>query len=332
MTVNKQTLVLESEYSPEQRRAIWADVERMDPELWHRCYPRIYEPYKPNEYASPKEPSQQIYGVAKKIEMGFVGESEKYEMMWACKQVQYRVPLHWVGRDLVEAVMHTTPPMEYDWYHEPLPLPAMTFMLPNGALTHPLEGNTTFVSFSRNRMNEDVPTCANGGPRTWASRNGAMTLVCRTEPYLHHWNIPYDAIKKVNLAELNAMSLKFDEHPHSSGWLTTPQMTPEDTHFGAKVAHLIFGLLLIIDAKPELVEKGELLRKVMKKGERPREFWSAHVIGRNYRLRREYQGGTHASPRGHWVDGYYRQQPYGPNNTLRKRKHIDPFWRGGDAE
>lgn len=38
--------------------------------------------------------------------------------------------------------------------------------------------------------------------------------------------------------------------------------------------------------------------------------------------------GGHASPVRHLVMGFFRQQPYGPQRSLRKTIWIEPFWRG----
>jgi hypothetical protein len=330
-----QELVKEADISIAERRKMWAFVECHDSELWHRCYPKIYSDYKPNEYYSPKEVSREIYGIAKKIEMDFVGESEKYEMLWAVQAVKYHVPTYWVGRDLAEAVRQTVPPIEFDFAANPLPLPSMTFMLPKGFLIHPEEGEASFISFAQHKIGVDTPSFIPYGPCTWASVNGAMTLMAKTNEYFHHWNIPYNAIPKVDLTKLDAMALRFDENSHSSGWLSSPTTTLADTAFGAKVAHMIFGLLVLLEARPDLLRHSVLEKKVAaKKGsDRPREFWSPAVIGGDYRLRRESvdHGGTHASPMSHWVRGHYREQAHGPKLSLHKRIWIEPFWKPGSA-
>lgn len=38
----------------------------------------------------------------------------------------------------------------------------------------------------------------------------------------------------------------------------------------------------------------------------------------------------HKSPHKHWVMGFFRNQPYGPQRSLRKIKWIPGFWRGTD--
>jgi hypothetical protein len=95
---------------------------------------------------------------------------------------------------------------------------------------------------------------------------------------------------------------------------------------------LVFNLVLFITHKPELVEPAQLLKRVRKGPGQPIEYWKPHIIGRTYRLRykRHEATGTHASPRGHWVSGFWREQPYGPRaEQRRKTLWIEPFWRGG---
>jgi hypothetical protein len=87
-----------------------------------------------------------------------------------------------------------------------------------------------------------------------------------------------------------------------------------------------------VTARPDVVTPAALTNRVpAKKGREAREFWSPHVIGEHYKIRREpapYQGGTHASPRFHWVEGSWKQQHYGPGRELRKTIWIEPYERG----
>ena len=78
-----------------------------------------------------------------------------------------------------------------------------------------------------------------------------------------------------------------------------------------------------------------MLKRISKGPGRTVEYWQPHIIGKHYKLRYEHrtgQGGTHASPRGHWVSGFWREQPHGPQRSLRKTLWIEPFWRGGKTE
>jgi len=95
--------------------------------------------------------------------------------------------------------------------------------------------------------------------------------------------------------------------------------------------HYIFGALLIMVDRPELVSPGQLQKRVQRRqGTTSQEFWSPPILGEDYRGRSPDTdlGGTHNSPRFHWVRGFWRNQAYGPESSLRKRQWIKPFSRG----
>jgi len=113
-----------------------------------------------------------------------------------------------------------------------------------------------------------------------------------------------------------------------------------DEGFLEKLGTVAFGTFLAMAAKPELLERGKLLRKV-KKGDKVREFWSPNIIGPRYKLKREVpriihgrfveserESGTHASPRMHWRRGHFRQQAHGPQRRERKTIWIEPMLIG----
>jgi hypothetical protein len=85
---------------------------------------------------------------------------------------------------------------------------------------------------------------------------------------------------------------------------------------GLDVLHFIFSTLILTTARPGLVTNASIAsRAPAKKGREAKEFWNPAIIGANYKIRREAkppQGGTHASPRFHWVQGFLREQPYAP--------------------
>ena len=341
MQVNEEEF-LSALPTPEQEREIWDQMEKEFPDLWRRCYPRIYQPYKSNEYASPKVVSRQMFVIASKVNMDRIGQSEQYEIFWASQMAKYRTPIYWVSRDILQMVMHTTPPYkQWDWYNMPLPMPAAAFLIPKGELVHPTEGNCLMLAYSRHKVREDIPSLATeNGPKIWSSLNGSMIHFSLTERgYLTHYNIPYDYFPEADLTKLNELIAKYDQNEHSSAWVGrggyVPKMTKDDTVFGAVAAHFLFGITLLMMRKPELVRVAKLESKVKgKHGTADREFWSPNVIGEHYKIKRVSdgagKGGTHASPRGHWVSGSWKGQHYGPGNSQYKEVLIEPYFRGVD--
>ena len=72
-----------------------------------------------------------------------------------------------------------------------------------------------------------------------------------------------------------------------------------------------------------------LLRKLVQEKQR-----NVYIVGANIRLSKEYTAELTETGK-HWVlkhrvrvMGHWRQQPYGPERSLRKPKWISPHWRG----
>jgi hypothetical protein len=337
-----QGLIESSDLTKQERKELNRRIEVFEPDLWRKCYPKTYKDYRSNEYVSPKTPALQMVACAKKMELGPPGQSELIEIQWASNLTRLKVPTYWVRPDLAKAIQKTKPPLKLDWYNMKLPVDAAVFMLPRGLMTHSKEGNINFISYSVNRKDFDVPTLMPMPwlPKTWVSENGGMTLFAQSERSLTHWNIPLDKFPILDLQALDEVVEKYEHHEHASswqGWGGPLGMDAEDTKIGSQVAHLIFGLLVFMLRKPEMVTVGERLKRLpAKKNDLPKEIWSPTVIGENYKIRkvlatdepRSSLGGTHASPRVHWVTGYWREQPYGPKNSLSKDLWIEPYVRG----
>jgi hypothetical protein len=309
------------------------------PELWQKCYPRIYQEPKCGQFHSVKHVAWQMFGVANKIDLGIFGEAEKPEIFWASTLAQYRVPTFWVGKDMATAIQQTTPPVEVDWHDMHLPFEAAAFIVPKNCLTHEDkdEGEAVFVSYARCKQGHSVPSLAPTGPTHYTCLNGNIVCMANTTPggHLMHWNYTKNEMPVINLAKLDELVMGFAGHEHLSGWFYRPHMTKEDNMFMAKVTHFIFGVILLMEARPELVTRGTMLKRVKnKKGhQRVNEFWSPNVIGEHYKIRQLSmpQGGTHASPRFHWVRVYYKEQPYGSRpDSLRKTIWVEPYTRGMD--
>jgi hypothetical protein len=153
---------------------------------------------------------------------------------------------------------------------------------------------------------------------------------------LLHWTYTADHgddLRKVNLAELDKLVGGFSKHPHTSHSMYSASLTMADNRFMARVCHFVFGTLLLMLTKPDFVTRATLRNRVPGKAQQaPKEFWTPNVLGLHYRIRRLAVplGGTHASPKGHWVRGAYKEQPYGEKLALRKRRWIAPYWRGGE--
>lgn len=317
-------------------RRFYDDIRTKAPALWRACYPRIYDVPRCGIYHSPQSVAKQMALIAIKMANGIVGESEIYEFSLASHLAKYNVPMYWLSQNVTEALMHTTPPGTIEWYEMPLPFQAAAFHLPKGSLVHETDGDVLFFCYARLKAGEQhLAQLIPGKP--YGSVNGSLLIGAQVEKgYFLHWNIPLTAYgPKTTMKEFHQFMTQFSMNEHGTA---TPVggMKQPDHDVGAKVAHLMFSTLMFMMARPQHVTEGRLIKHLPpKRGNEAKTFWSPHVIGEHYKIRREpapYQGGTHASPRGHWVPGHWTSQAYGPKFSLRKPLLIDPYWRGGDSE
>jgi hypothetical protein len=312
-----------------------ADIRQMS-DLWHICYPRSFNEPGCGQYYSPKEPARQLMGITIKIQQALIGDSEKYEFIAASQLARFNTPTFWLSKDIATAIEKTVPPGDIEWYSMPFPFEAAVFMMPKGSLVHPTEGDIGFIAYVRLRAGEERPSKLIPG-RTFGSTNGGMTFLALTMTghHLLHWNLPLDAFgPTISIPDIDNLVHYYAEgdQPHQSGvyFKDQPTMTTEDNNLIAKVAHFVFGSILLMEAEPNLVTPARMLKRVAKNG-KPREFWSPNIIGEHYKIRHEgvaSQGGTHSSPRLHWVRGSYKQQPHGVGRSLRKLLWIKPHLRG----
>ena len=319
-----------------EMRLVLEMAEKEFPELWRLCYPRIYEEPRCGQYYSPKLLAHQLMVIAMKVQADMVGRAEQYEFIFASHMVKYRVPMLWIGHDMATAICKTMPPGLIHWYDMHMPFPACVFMLPKGTLVHPTEGDVVFAGYSRMKTGESHPSllvknfpygCINGGM--------VFTALTASGQHFYHWNLPLDAYgPSVTLPDIDkkAAECLTDSSEHESGVLFLPQlhMSDEDNQMMLEVVHYVFSAMLIMQDRPDLVTRESRLRRITSKKGEHREFWSPNILGEHYRIRRQSadQGGTHASPRFHWVRGFHREQAYGQGRELRRQQWIEPYTRG----
>ena len=97
-----------------------------------------------------------------------------------------------------------------------------------------------------------------------------------------------------------------------------------------RVSALMLKLLVVLNTRPNLVERGQCVRpRRIKRGRvKCRELWSPNLIGWRYQVAAGIPAGTHASPRMHWRRGHIRNQPFGTGRTQRRLVWIEPMLIG----
>jgi hypothetical protein len=314
-------------------------IEREFSALWQQCYPRRYEEPGRAQYDSPKAVARgMIDGLLSFHMANQVGQTEQNEALWASTMVKYGVPTYYLSHDIAVALTQTTPSEVLDCMGIKLPFDAAAFMLPLDVFTHGEYGPVAFIAYARNFSGTSV-NCPHPVPAKKWNLNivtSSFTVFLRTVAgNMLHWT--YDqSIRLIDLKNDEELEELQRKYSHSSS-IRTPEsqeFTPDDIAAMTKAIKFIFNVILLMTHKPELIEPAQMLKRVTKGPGKPIEYWSPHVIGRHYKLRYEHHegAGTHASPRGHWVSGFWREQHYGPKHSLSKTLWIEPYWRGGKID
>jgi hypothetical protein len=316
------------EESWQQSLMLYEATEKDHPDFWNRLYPRRYNDV--GSYDSPKAVGRALIDAISAYVQSKGGVNEQAEVLWASLMVRYRVPTYYLSRDLAEALLKTTPVERIDWTDMKLPMPCAAFMLPRDMLLHPgEEGYISFVAYSRTMENQREPVpypvpsalelhCMKTNFNIFARVHNGCTL---------HWTLD----ENYQLIDFKQVGEDLEAGPWHDTKLKETQLDGSDNAVLARCVNLLFNILLLMTAKSEMVECGQILKRVRFGKSGFVEYWSPHIIGRSYKIRREVQpgDGSHASPRGHWVSGFWREQPHGPGRTLRRTLWIEPFFRGG---
>jgi hypothetical protein len=315
---------------------LWHQLDELAhdrPGLWAKCYPKIYKGVDGGEHYSAKFVGYFLLTVAFKIEQPEVRVykhfNETIEAIWASRLAAYRVPIFWLTRDITEALKLTTLPVTLDFTTMKLPFEAAVFMLPKGSLTYQSEAtDVVCASYARAAMHEEITSINPAAVETITGRGDFSVFAGMLNGLLLNWSHPWE--QPLDIAQLDATIQDTPNNSLQTQFQT--DITAYGKHFMARVAHLVFNTLRLMLARPELVSVGSLVKQVHNKRHSIKAFWTPNTVGKDYRLRRESHplGGTHASPRGHWVRGFWRDQACGPSHSQHKETWIEPFWRGGD--
>jgi hypothetical protein len=318
---------------PQETRRELDELAQMRPELWAKCYPKIFTGVDGGEYYSAKLVGYFLFAAALKLEFPephlYKPNSETFEAIWASQLAAYRVPIFWLSREITEALKLTTLPVTLNLTTMKLPFEAAVFMLPKGSLVYQSEAtDVVCVSYARAGMREEIPCINPSATKTVTGRGDFTVFAAMLNSLLLNWSHPWE--QPLDITQLDATIQDTPKAPLKE--MFDDDLTTEAQRFLARAAHLVFNTLQLMLTKPALVSMGSPLKQVQNKRKSVKTFWIPNIIGKDYRLRRGAQslGGTHASPRGHWVRGFWRDQACGPKFSEHKETWIEPFWRGGE--
>ena len=230
-----------------------------------------------------------------------------------------------------ELLAHTALP-RLPFGEVPVPLPAFYVVLPAGQFRfaplaprreQPLEGASLLVH-------------DRAGPT--GSVREIRVLFCSADPERAYYN------ETSELAIVADAAARLDEVLDARG---TAARRLGDREFGERIERILFGLLLYLASEHPLLEAvaparlpdPARLRNAAKRRK------AEQAIRRASRLSYFYVGGEAPEPAASrdsadtgrrldhqvWVTGHWKQQPYGPDGSLRRPQWIRPYLRGPDV-
>lgn len=300
--------------------------ERQHPELWKRCYPRAYQGV--GEFESPRFVALSIAAAITWLERSpqTAPISMQHLAFIASRAFDFGLPAFFVAREFFAAINQTELPNDLRWTDAKLPHEAGLLYLPVGALRD-LEGTSVnILAWMRMRAGEEIMIgervkckAAFGGE----DDSFMVAAICQSESERAYSR----AVAASQTPYIVAPTVLI---PGGDGIFDLP-ITADDEVFLSHMVAVCFSLLLSIHAKPELLTPGcRAEGKKTKKAQR--EIWTPNVIGKNYMVKREHQGGNHASPRYHWRRGHFRAQRHGAGLQQVKTIWLEPMLIGGNDE
>lgn len=312
-------------------------AEKYLPRHFQTFYPRRYNDIGP--YSSPKTIAayfcHSLYEV-EQVGIHKAGTAIRLMLPALFDLARKRMPSFFIAPGLLNAVKQTDYKDPIEWQTMKLPHEHGIIVLPKGAVLHPKDGYVSHILWSRLHANETYPTHFGEIPSVQITNNSfCFVALCPEQGTWFDSNITAEYREKLDLrnvfyrpksVEQQGLQQKllgeFGDMPLSAD--TDTKLTEEDAPFLELLAVILFGTLLAMNCRPELVEMGRRETLAKKRDGTALEYWSPNIIGGRYQVKRVPGKGVHASPTWHWRRGFWRNQPYGPGNRDRKMKWLEP--------
>lgn len=294
-----------------------AFFEKHLPLNWKVAYPRVYS--EVSDYHSPKGLAGWLMTSSILSALGQLQHPDKksaaaiQEGIVAVFQFAQRnsLPQFFIGREILEAILQTDVPKDLAWWEVKFPFKAGFLYIPRGSIISPLGAQVQYIGWAFLEPEDFDPSAGQTGC--------ALQIAIKVDDSIGStYTKVIDSTRDKDLFDLRMESMDPSQDPYAI------PMTEDEDLFMVRMMRLTISLLMLPSAREELWEK-ERRDKVVRKGDRVKEFWTPNYIGRKWRaLREQSLGGTHSSPRAHWRRGHYRNQKHGKDYKMTKLIWIEP--------
>lgn len=302
-----------------------AELRSKHPETLRLGYPRRYR--VPDGWPSPAAVSVLMAGYY----LGAIprstldgDEATRSAFLVASELYRHKVPTYFVGKELLPALLDTDPPEDMAATEIPWPVPAAVFMLPNGALASPKDGPVRFLAVARGQAG-----------LSYAPHDHALCGLRMEHDVLALWTVAEGTGlptfgKTARLEGTLAVLMRDGPSNLVAGDGSASSLPADDAAFVARLTNIAASLMLLMAARPEMVESAdEVVKRIKAKsgdGKSADDLWAPRWVGRNYQRPRPPSvgdPGNHASPRPHMRRGHWRRQRFGEGRAETKVVWIE---------
>ena len=299
-------------------------IQTVYPSLWRRCYTKHYD--LPGNYRGAKAVACTFASAYLETEM-MLNQKKLISNGWMIARLLEAKdwPCYAVTGPLLQAMLRTHPPQGMTWADIPWPFEAVTFMIPRDLLKD-ITGASIYAlgafHIPSGANPDDLPDWLKHlGAHNYA-RSGVFWLFEPAGLMLHDCTFPSTQSLEPDPTWIDKATAEQVEHGNG----TADMVCSGD--FASQMAGIVANLLLVMQARPELVERGSRTGRKLGNGT---PVHSPTFIGRKYAVKTE---GPRPAATGHftelrWVAGHLRNQAYGKGRAEHRLIFIDPFLRYG---
>lgn len=282
-----------------QARLIADIYESEKPDLWRKCLPRNYSGV--GHYESPRYVAAIIASSIEWICGEIAGQAPltaRHIAMATSSAFENNLPAFFVTKEFLLAVSNTDLPDDIKWTDAKLPFESGLLYLPKKTLFDPEGDSVTVLGWTRNQKGSEIKI------------GEKIKVACVDDTFIVF------AICDSDIERLYSSAVRADEMPYIK-WKTGDTkpaspfdlpLTNDDKTFLHQLVCVVFSLLLAQVSKPTLTTEG---RRETDHKKQKRETWTPNYLGKGYTIKRQHQGGTHASPNLHWRKGHYTHSVIG---------------------
>lgn len=261
-----------------------------------------------------------------------------------------KVPTMLVSKQMAHALVRTTPPSGFDIERLRFPFPGMRFLFEQGSFEID-GGQLQMLEYGTVRKGDRlaIPEAALErasslvcdllrGPVTAPEDELILTATYRMDGSKHEWDgREYTSMMPLHLCKTIGDFLSHHGGTQEADPVATAAYLPPFSATKPAHANLFVNLLMLLTAKPEMVDGETLLDPGhVKRGRVVGALYSPRKVGFKFRIptpaQEEAGGGTGRKLPYDWRCGHWKDQAHGPHHSLRKEIWIAPYPYGCDQK